>query len=132
MPKVANGIHLDADLSRAHSENMEFEIHRAVIRHQEGVLRLLAYVNHANMGSYREAIDNFRAGLTPVPDITAHPLQTTIKYGFGAHSAPGLRSGSDSAATPGVLPRKNSCSRGRTVPLRPYRAGRPSTPFHES
>src|SRR5260370_2644417 len=37
------------------------------------------------MGSYREAIDNFRAGLTPVPDITAHPLQTTIKYGFGAN-----------------------------------------------
>src|SRR5712692_3222259 len=85
MPKVANGIHLDADLSRAHSENMEFEIHRAVVRHQEGVLRLLAYVNHANMGSYRQAIDNFRAGLTPVPDITAHPLQTTIKYGFGAN-----------------------------------------------
>jgi high affinity Mn2+ porin len=85
MPKVANGIHLDADLGRAHSENMEFEIHRAVIRHQEGVLRLLAYVNHANMGSYRQAIDNFRAGLTPVPDITAHPLQTTIKYGFGAN-----------------------------------------------
>jgi len=85
MPKVANGIHLDADLSRAHSENMEFEFHRAVIAKREGILRLLAYVNHANMGSYREAIDNFRAGLTPVPDITAHPLQTTIKYGFGAN-----------------------------------------------
>ena len=85
MPKVANGIHLDADLARAHSENMEFEIHRVVFFKQEGILRLLAYVNHANMGSYREAIDNFRAGLTPVPEITAHPLQTTIKYGFGAN-----------------------------------------------
>ena len=85
MPKVANGIHLDADLSRAHSENMEFEIHRTVFFKQEGILRLLAYVNHANMGSYREAIDNFRAGLTPVPEITAHPLQTTIKYGFGGN-----------------------------------------------
>ncbi len=85
MPKVANGIHLDADLARAHSENMEFEIHRVVFFKQEGILRLLAYINHANMGSYREAIDNFRAGLTPVPEITAHPLQTTIKYGFGAN-----------------------------------------------
>ena len=85
MPKVANGIHLDADLARAHSENMELEIHRAVIPKREGILRLLAYVNHANMGSYRDAIDNFRAGLTPVPEITAHPLQTTIKYGFGAN-----------------------------------------------
>jgi hypothetical protein len=85
MPKVANGIHLDADVSRARAENIEFEIRRAVFTKQEGVVRLLAYVNHANMGSYRQAIDNFRAGLTPVPEITAHPLQTTIKYGFGAN-----------------------------------------------
>src|SRR6266852_5999862 len=85
MPKVANGIHLDADLGQARAENIEFEIHRALIPKKEGVLRLLAYVNHANMGSYRVAIDNFRAGLTPLPDITAHPLQTTIKYGFGAN-----------------------------------------------
>jgi len=85
MPKVANGIHLDADLARAHSENMELEIHRTVFFKQEGVLRLLAYVNHANMGGYRQASDNFLAGLTPVPEITDHPLQTTIKYGFGAN-----------------------------------------------
>ena len=85
MPKVANGIHLDANLGRAHAENMELEFHRALVLKQVGVLRLLAYVNHANMGSYRQAIDNFRAGLTPLPDITAHPLQTTIKYGFGAN-----------------------------------------------
>src|SRR5258707_9404999 len=85
MPKVANGIDLDADLGQARAENIEFEIHRAMIPKKEGVLRLLAYVNHANMGSYRVAIDNFRAGLTPLPDITAHPLQTPIKYGFGAN-----------------------------------------------
>jgi high affinity Mn2+ porin len=85
MPKVANGIHLDADLVRAHSENMELEIHRTVFFEQEGILRVLAYVNHANMGSYRQAIDNFLGGLTPVPEITDHPLQTTIKYGFGAN-----------------------------------------------
>src|SRR5712664_3093217 len=64
MPKVANGIHLDANLGRAHAENMELEFHRALVLKQVGVLRLLAYVNHANMGSYRQAIDNFRAGLT--------------------------------------------------------------------
>ena len=85
MPKVANGIHLDGDLARAHSENMELEMQRTVFFKQEGVLRLLAYVNHANMGRYRQAIDNFLAGLTPVPEITDHPLQTTIKYGFGAN-----------------------------------------------
>ena len=37
------------------------------------------------MGSYQQAIDNFLAGLTPDPEITAHPLQTTVKYGFGVN-----------------------------------------------
>jgi high affinity Mn2+ porin len=83
MPKVANGIHLDAELDRARAENIEFELHGTVVRHQEGILRLLTFVNHANMGSYREASDNFLNHLTPTPEITAHPLQTTIKYGFG-------------------------------------------------
>src|ERR1700676_3217472 len=36
MPKVANGINLDADLGRAHSENVEFELHHAVVPHREG------------------------------------------------------------------------------------------------
>jgi high affinity Mn2+ porin len=85
MPKVANGINLDADVARARAENIEFEFHRQTILHQQGVLRLLTFVNHANMGDYQQAIDNFRAGLTPKPDITAHPLQSTIKYGFGAN-----------------------------------------------
>src|SRR4029077_19930234 len=85
MPKVANGIHLDADLGRVRSENVELEMRRVVLLRQEGILRLLTYVNYANMGSYRQAIDDFLAGTTPAPEITAHPLQTTVKYGFGAN-----------------------------------------------
>ena len=85
MPKVANGINLDADLGRAHSENVEFELHRAVVPHREAVLRLLGFSNEANMGSYRGAVSDFLAGRTPVPEITAHPLQTTTKYGFGVN-----------------------------------------------
>jgi high affinity Mn2+ porin len=83
MPKVANGIHLDADLSRARSENMELELHGRVAGKRDGTLRLLSYVNHANMGVYQEAVTNFLNGITPLPDITAHPLRTTVKYGFG-------------------------------------------------
>ena len=82
MPKVANGIHLDADMGRARAENLEIERRGSLIAHREAVLRVLTYVNHADMGSYRVAIENSRDGLTPRPDITAHPLQTTIKYGF--------------------------------------------------
>lgn len=85
MPKVANGIHLDADIARARSENIEFEIHAKTIRKQTGIVRFLTFVNHANMGDYRQAIDNFLAGQTATPEIAAHPLQTTIKYGFSAN-----------------------------------------------
>jgi high affinity Mn2+ porin len=83
MPKVANGINLDADLARARAENTEVELHGTVLPRREGILRILSFVNHANMGLYRQAIDNFLAGVTPTPEITAHPLQTAIKYGFG-------------------------------------------------
>jgi carbohydrate-selective porin OprB len=85
MPKVANGINLDADLGRARSENVEFELHRSFLPRREAVVRLLGYANHANMGIYSVAIANFRNGGTPKPDITAHPLQTTTKYGFGVN-----------------------------------------------
>jgi high affinity Mn2+ porin len=82
MPKVANGIHLDADLARARAENVEVELHRKLFRLPEGTLRLLNFVNHANMGIYTVAVNNFLSGVTPTPEIDAHPPQTTIKYGF--------------------------------------------------
>jgi high affinity Mn2+ porin len=86
MPKVANGIHLDADLGRARSENIELELHGHVIKKRESVLRLLSFINHANMGDYQQQINQWLANpTTPVPEITNHPLQTTIKYGFGVN-----------------------------------------------
>jgi len=92
MPKVANGINLDANLSRAHSENIEVELRENFLPGRTGALWLLSYVNHANMGSYRQAINDFLAGRTLVPDITAHPRQTTIKYGFGVNLEQALNS----------------------------------------
>ena len=84
MPKVANGNNLDANLGRAHSENVELELHRTLVLHREGVLRAFGFSNQANMGIYSVAVQNFLSGQTPAaPDITAHPLQTTTKYGFG-------------------------------------------------
>ena len=86
MPKVANGIHLDADIARAHAENIELELHGRVVGKRQGVVRLLNFVNHANMGDYRQQVDEWLANpTTPTPEITAHPLQTTIKYGFGVN-----------------------------------------------
>lgn len=90
MPKIANGLHLDADLRRARAENIELELRRSLIQHRQGALRMLAFINHANMGSYREAVNDFLTGKTPSPDIAAHPLRTTIKYGFGANFEQGI------------------------------------------
>jgi high affinity Mn2+ porin len=80
MPTVANGPTLEWNLRRARAENVELELHPQ----KTTVVRLLAYVNHANMGVYRDAVRDALAGGTP-PDITAHPFRTTVKYGFGAN-----------------------------------------------
>jgi len=89
MPKVANGIHLDADMSHARAENIELELYGKVLRSRPpGILRLLTFVNHANMGDYRDSVNFCLTSANPatcVPDITKHPLQTTVKYGFGAN-----------------------------------------------
>jgi high affinity Mn2+ porin len=85
MPKVANGIDLQWNLSRARAENFEFELHPSIAGQRSTTVRLLSFVNHANMGVYRVAVENFLEGKTSRPDITAHPLQTAIKYGFGVN-----------------------------------------------
>jgi hypothetical protein len=83
MPKVANGIHLDADLARARAENLELEARGNFFFHRYGVVRFLSYLNHANMGNYQEAIREYRNGETSVPDIIATRVQGRHKYGFG-------------------------------------------------
>ncbi len=85
MPKVANGIDLVWKPWQAHAEDVEYELRRGFIPKKPGVVRLLAYTNYANMGIYRQAIANFEAGLTPVPEITNHPWHITRKYGFGVN-----------------------------------------------
>lgn len=83
MPKVANGIDLDWNLRRARAENIEVEVHSKRIAQREGILRFLSYVNHANMGDYRDAVARFQAGVDAVPTIENTRQQGRIKYGFG-------------------------------------------------
>lgn len=97
MPTVANGIDLQWNLHRASGQNAEFEYRKTLFAllperwlspERKGVVRVLGYDNHANMGDYRTQIDEAltkRANGDPsaVPVITAHPLQSTVKYGFG-------------------------------------------------
>ncbi|HVO61580.1 MAG TPA: carbohydrate porin [Terriglobales bacterium] len=85
MPTVANGIQYRWNLSRARAENYELEFNPEIWRQQSTVLKLLGYENHGNMGLYQQAINDFLAGKTTRPDITAHPLQNTVKYGLGVN-----------------------------------------------
>jgi high affinity Mn2+ porin len=85
MPKVANGIDLVWKPWQAHAENWEYELRHGLVPKKGGVIRLLAFVNHANMGIYRNAIAQFQGGLVAVPDITNHPWHITAKYGFGVN-----------------------------------------------
>jgi high affinity Mn2+ porin len=85
MPKIANGIDLVWKPWQAHAENFEYELRHGLIPKRAGVVRLLAYTNYANMGIYRDAVANFEAGLSPIPEITDHPWHITRKYGFGVN-----------------------------------------------
>jgi len=82
MPKVANGIDMDWNIARAHAENLELEWNPTV-RQRPTTVRVLSFVNHANMGDYREAVQRFESGVDPVPTIENTREQGRIKYGFG-------------------------------------------------
>ncbi|HKN77496.1 MAG TPA: carbohydrate porin [Candidatus Acidoferrum sp.] len=89
-PKVANGDNLDADIARARSENFELEARGKLIAHRAGVVRLLSYLNHANMGNYDEAIAEFLDHETATPQIIATRRQGRHKYGFGLNFEQGI------------------------------------------
>ena len=90
MPKVANGIDMVWRPWQVHAENWEYELRKGFIPHKSGTVRLLAFTNYANMGIYRDAVAQFRAGLVPRPEITNHPWHITRKYGFGINLEQGL------------------------------------------
>lgn len=94
MPTIANGVELDYNLGRASGQNVELELRKGLgafvptFAHRNAAVRLLGFVNHANMGDYRTQNQLFLSqrvidpSLT-APDITAHSLQSTVKYGVG-------------------------------------------------
>jgi len=83
LPSVANGPDLVWNLRNANASNVEFELHRAFLPKKDGIIRLLTYVNNANMGIYQVANEQYLEGKVPTPEITNHPQQVTTKYGFG-------------------------------------------------
>jgi high affinity Mn2+ porin len=89
MPVVANGIDMDWAFSRANGQNGEFELRQSLVPKRKGTTRILFYANHAHMGTYREANEDFlngtdvaKYGIT-VPNILLHEHFGALKYGVG-------------------------------------------------
>jgi len=80
MPSVANGIDLDGDLVDSHGDQAEVELHPTLIADRPMVLRAMGYVNHARMGSYRQALA-LAARERSTPDVTRTRQRGRIKYG---------------------------------------------------
>jgi len=88
MPTVANGIDLDWAINRASGQNAELELRKGLfspLLHGEhkGAIRVIGFVNHAHMGTYREANNAFLNETDATPDITAHRHFSDVKYGVG-------------------------------------------------
>jgi high affinity Mn2+ porin len=83
MPTVANGINLDANLRRARSDNLELEWKPEWFQGQATRIRPLAYLNHANMGDYGQAINGYLQHVNTTPDVTLYRHQGSLKQGFG-------------------------------------------------
>jgi high affinity Mn2+ porin len=92
MPTVANGIQLDWNLVRARGENFEVEHRTNWLSERATILRALGFINHANMGSYRDAINSYLSGKDTAPDVTLYRKQGRVKYGFGFNAEQELNS----------------------------------------
>jgi high affinity Mn2+ porin len=84
LPKFTTG-GLDYNIRHVHSDNFELDYSTYTIQSYATRLRLLAFVNHADLGNYSEANQAYLSGRDPVPDITAHRHPGTIKPGFGVN-----------------------------------------------
>jgi high affinity Mn2+ porin len=81
MPRVANGLRFDRRLFVNRGDVFEAE-RRWEVRKHPGVVRVLNYENHANAGTYAEALK--QAELTGGrPDVVSTRRNGTLKYGFG-------------------------------------------------
>jgi carbohydrate-selective porin OprB len=78
---VANGLRFDRRLFRNRGDVFEGE-YRYFPGDRAGTVRFLHYLNHANAGTYADAI-NRAAANHATPDITATRRNGTLKYGFG-------------------------------------------------
>lgn len=83
MPRVANGLRFDRRLFVNRGDVFEVE-RRYTLNNHAGTLRLLHYENHADAGTYAEAI-RLAEKTGKSPDVIATRKNGTLKYGFGVN-----------------------------------------------
>ncbi len=81
MPREANGLRFDRRLFVNRGDVFEAEYRWQSSAHP-GTVRLLTYRNHANAGTYGDAIAQARK-TSDTPDVTLARRNGTVKYGFG-------------------------------------------------
>ncbi len=80
-PRVANGLRFDRRILRNRGDVGEVE-RRFKINGRDGTVRVLAYRNRANAGTYADAI-RLAQGTDQAPDVTLTRRNGTVKYGYG-------------------------------------------------
>jgi high affinity Mn2+ porin len=91
-PRDTSGSRTDWNISRSSSENAEIELHPNLKGKQPFTLRMLGFVNHAEMGDYAEAVQNFLAGRTSVPDL-GPTVRPGVNWGTGLNGEAELSHG---------------------------------------
>jgi high affinity Mn2+ porin len=91
MPRQANGNAFDSDLRRARGDNIELTLSAMP---GGGILRLLAYQNHARMGDYREALAKAQS-VGGLPDVVATDTPGRRKRGIAINAEQPLADGGE-------------------------------------
>jgi len=93
MPELANQQTLESHVGLAHGQNIELTLNALP---GGGVMRVLAYLNAARMGSYEEALALARPGMPP--DIVTDDREGRHKHGFGLNLEQPLADDGDTGA----------------------------------
>lgn len=81
LPKTPNGMKMDWKINNAGSHTLEYT-HNYFIKGRKGALRLVSFLNKANMGNYRQSL-----ALDPTsPNIASTEKEGRTKYGFGVNA----------------------------------------------
>lgn len=91
MTKNPNGRYLSLHIANTKAGNAEIDW--AYSPSTFGKVRLLGFIDQASMGSFANALAAWRAGLTPVPEVSAVRQVGAHEYGFGLNWQQGLPHG---------------------------------------